>query len=139
MIDRLSVDKAVKNFHDALTNRNTDAKDLPIIRCRSRLELGNFPITFSSDEWLDFIELSLADWLLKKKFLLNLILLQCHYYSHFSPIICMQCYFRTQFSAIIGGANKFHSYLHHYCLPPTIACMLHNTCLMCMCGVCFVG
>ena len=68
MIDRLSVDKAVKNFHDALTNRNTDAKDLPIIRCRSRLELGNFPITFSSDEWLDFIELSLADWLLKEIF-----------------------------------------------------------------------
>jgi hypothetical protein len=77
VIDRLSVDKAVKKFHDALTNRNTDAKDLPIIRCRSRLELGNFPITFSSDEWLDFIELSLADWLLKKKILLNLILLQC--------------------------------------------------------------
>ena len=71
MIDRFSVDKAVKKFHDALTNRNTDAKDLPI-RCRSRLELGNFPITFSSDEWLDFIELSLADWLLKENFLLNL-------------------------------------------------------------------
>ena len=64
VIDRFSVDKAAKKFQD---NLNTGAKDLPI-RCRSRLELGNFPITFSSDEWLDFIELSLADWLLKEIF-----------------------------------------------------------------------
>eukprot|EP00591_Stephanopyxis_turris_P001196 CAMPEP_0195525074 /NCGR_PEP_ID=MMETSP0794_2-20130614/25278_1 /TAXON_ID=515487 /ORGANISM="Stephanopyxis turris, Strain CCMP 815" /LENGTH=309 /DNA_ID=CAMNT_0040655429 /DNA_START=35 /DNA_END=964 /DNA_ORIENTATION=+ len=50
MIDRYTVDEAVLGL---VSNR----------RLLSRPELGRFKITLSDDEWYDFLELTLADWL----------------------------------------------------------------------------
>lgn len=67
VIDRLSVDNAVKNYCDAIMKSNLDMSAMLPVRCRSRLELGNFPVNFiSNEEWFDFIELSLADWFVNR-------------------------------------------------------------------------
>lgn len=58
MVDRLSVDKTVNDY-----SKGSSQKDSP--KCfTSRDELGRFEIPLNNDEeWLDFLELSLADWL----------------------------------------------------------------------------
>jgi len=57
MVDRFSVDQTVQDY--------TQAGRLPNnITFYSRLELGRFPIIMENEnEWLDFLELTLADWL----------------------------------------------------------------------------
>lgn len=55
MLDRYSLDETVWKWqpghrHDTYT-------------LRARPELGRFPLTLTHEEWLDFIELTLADWL----------------------------------------------------------------------------
>lgn len=57
MVDRTTVDSTVFawNASDMGTNKT--------YTFTSRPELGRFTITLSNDEWVDFIELTLADWL----------------------------------------------------------------------------
>ena len=55
MVDRASVDASVLRGADSALEER---------RFRSRIELGNFAIPLASEqEWLNFITLSLADWL----------------------------------------------------------------------------
>jgi hypothetical protein len=57
MVDRASVDETVLRPHG-------EASDLAGWSFRSRLELGAFAMPLKDEEeWLDFITLSLADWL----------------------------------------------------------------------------
>uniref|UniRef100_A0A7S1BC29 DUF6817 domain-containing protein n=1 Tax=Corethron hystrix TaxID=216773 RepID=A0A7S1BC29_9STRA len=56
MVDRFSVDQTVFEWLQGRTDRETYI-------FRSRPELGRFEISLSRDEWLDFIELTLGDWL----------------------------------------------------------------------------
>ena len=53
MVDRLSVDNTVFSY------KKSDNK----FQFHAREELGKFPIELEKQEWLDFIELTLADWL----------------------------------------------------------------------------
>lgn len=58
MVDRYTVDETVFEW------KNKDlASNTSIYHLRSRPELGRFQIYLTKEEWLDFIELSLADWL----------------------------------------------------------------------------
>ena len=58
MVDRYTVDETVFDW------KNKDlASNTSIYHLRSRPELGRFQISLTKEEWLDFIELSLADWL----------------------------------------------------------------------------
>eukprot|EP01041_Mallomonas_annulata_P012811 gene12811-27014_t len=58
MVDRYSVDQTV------FAVANDPAMNLDNISFTSRVELGRFPIPLRDEkEWLDFIELTLADWL----------------------------------------------------------------------------
>jgi len=58
MVDRYTVDEIVFEW------KNKDlASNTSIYHLRSRPELGRFQIYLTKEEWLDFIELSLADWL----------------------------------------------------------------------------
>lgn len=56
MVDRSTVDKSVFDWKRPLS------KSKQII-FQSRPELGRFSMTLNREEWLDFIELTLADWL----------------------------------------------------------------------------
>jgi hypothetical protein len=56
MVDRSTLDKTVMDWGKTL-----DASE--IIRLRARPELGRFDLTLNKEEWLDFVELTLADWL----------------------------------------------------------------------------
>ena len=60
MVDRSTVDDTVFDWkeEDAASNNTTIIYNL-----RSRPELGRFKISLTKEEWLDFLELSLADWL----------------------------------------------------------------------------
>ena len=58
MVDRYTVDEIVFEWK----NKNL-ASNTSIYHLRSRPELGRFQIYLTKEEWLDFIELSLADWL----------------------------------------------------------------------------
>ena len=55
MVDRSTVDTTVFEWTTSNTNQT--------YTFHSRPELGRFSITLSKDEWIDFIELTLADWL----------------------------------------------------------------------------
>ena len=57
MVDRLTVDRTVYDWtiNDIDTNKT--------YTFTSRPELGRFTITLTKNEWIDFIELTLADWL----------------------------------------------------------------------------
>eukprot|EP00964_Phaeocystis_antarctica_P118292 scaffold82084_cov30-Phaeocystis_antarctica.AAC.1 len=58
MVERASVDETVLRPHGATSS------DLDGWSFRSRLELGAFAMPLKDEkEWLDFITLSLADWL----------------------------------------------------------------------------
>jgi len=55
MVDRSTVDDSVFAWEPACTTEN--------YTFRARPEMGRFPIELNKEEWLDFIELTLADWL----------------------------------------------------------------------------
>jgi len=57
MVDRFTVDETVFRWKKDL------APPTAVYNFRSRAELGRFQIQLTKDEWLDFLELSLADWL----------------------------------------------------------------------------
>ena len=57
MVDRYTVDETVFRWKKDL------APTAAVYNFRSRAELGRFQIQLTKDEWLDFLELSLADWL----------------------------------------------------------------------------
>ena len=67
--DRFTVDEIVNKQHDILFNSNNKDNDKDNKEClsyiiKARIELGRFDIKFKDeDEWFDFIELTLADWL----------------------------------------------------------------------------
>lgn len=64
--DRSTVDELISRQHDILFNKGQsgDNEECLSFIIKSRIELGRFDIKFKSkDEWLDFIELTLADWL----------------------------------------------------------------------------
>lgn len=58
MVDRSTVDETVFSWKedDAMSQSSS-------FHFRARPELGRFDITLTKEEWLDFLELSLADWL----------------------------------------------------------------------------
>ena len=58
MVDRFTVDKTVFNWKKEDLTSTTATYNF-----RSRPELGRFQIDLTKEEWLDFLELSLADWL----------------------------------------------------------------------------
>lgn len=58
MVDRLTVDKTV--FDWKVDDVSSDSEQFTFT---ARPDLGRFPIHLSKDEWVDFIELTLADWL----------------------------------------------------------------------------
>jgi len=55
MVDRASVDQVV--------SKEMEGPPSETMEFRSRVELGSFPIALTKQEFLDFIELVLADWL----------------------------------------------------------------------------
>jgi len=56
MVDRSTVDETVFSWKKAASN-------ITLYNIRARPELGRFQITLTKEEWLDFLELTLADWL----------------------------------------------------------------------------
>ena len=56
MVDRSTVDESIFNWTKPL-------HDDQLVVFRSRPELGRFEMTLTKAEWVDFIELTLADWL----------------------------------------------------------------------------
>lgn len=58
MVDRSTVDKTVFDW-----KKEDAASTESIYNFRSRPELGRFQISLTKEEWLDYLELSLADWL----------------------------------------------------------------------------
>mmetsp|Transcript_12428 Transcript_12428/g.29135 ORF Transcript_12428/g.29135 Transcript_12428/m.29135 type:complete len:319 (+) Transcript_12428:151-1107(+) len=58
MVDRSTFDKTVFDWKE-----EDSASNASVYNFRARPELGRFDITLTKQEWLDFIELSLADWL----------------------------------------------------------------------------
>lgn len=64
VIDRLSVDNLVEEYLAMISKDDGDRGRVVDFECYSRIELGRFKIVFNGEvEWLDFIELTLADWL----------------------------------------------------------------------------
>jgi len=59
MVDRSTVDETVFNWNISDVDSTQDDQ----FTFRARLELGRFEIKLNKSEWLDFIELTLADWL----------------------------------------------------------------------------
>jgi len=57
MLDRSSFDQTVFDWQKD-NNNSTKMYNL-----RARPELGRFPLELTKEEWLDFVELTLADWL----------------------------------------------------------------------------
>jgi hypothetical protein len=58
MVDRLTLDNTLHMFDDEPLQKK------PSFELLARPELGRFPIPLKDEnEWLDFIELTLADWL----------------------------------------------------------------------------
>lgn len=56
MVDRSTLDKTVFDW-----SKSTQSSAL--FELRARPELGRFQLTLNKEEWLDFVELTLADWL----------------------------------------------------------------------------
>ena len=59
MLDRYSFDDTVMRW----SNNNDTTTIASVIQVRARPELGRFDMELTRDEWLDFVELTLADWL----------------------------------------------------------------------------
>lgn len=58
MVDRSTVDETIFDW-----KKEDLASTTSVYTFRSRPELGRFEISLTKEEWLDFLELSLADWL----------------------------------------------------------------------------
>jgi len=56
MVDRLTLDQTVMNWKESLDENAT-------FKLKSRPELGRFDMVLDKEEWLDFVELIIADWL----------------------------------------------------------------------------
>ena len=62
MVDRSTVDQTVFSWRSSEAPSTQSANGV-YATFKSRPELGRFDIEVTKDEWLDFIELTLADWL----------------------------------------------------------------------------
>jgi hypothetical protein len=62
MVDRLTVDNTVFSYKNPNTNNNNNNNN-EVFQFLSREELGGFSIELDKQEWFNFIELTLADWL----------------------------------------------------------------------------
>ncbi|KAL9182875.1 hypothetical protein ACHAXT_004154 [Thalassiosira profunda] len=60
MVDRYNVDKTVFDWKVSDAANSTSEQQYTFL---ARPELGRFPIQLSKSEWVDFVELTLADWL----------------------------------------------------------------------------
>lgn len=58
MVDRSTLDKTIFDW-----KKEDLASTTSVYNFRSRPELGRFQISLTKEEWLDFLQLSLADWL----------------------------------------------------------------------------
>lgn len=63
MVDRSTVDKTVFNWNINDTTTPTSNNSGKTFSFLARPELGRFAIHLNKSEWVDFIELTLADWL----------------------------------------------------------------------------
>ena len=64
MIDRSTLDQTVMEYYSNYTQfGKSNKKNNVVFHLRARPELGRFPIELTKDEWMDFVELTLADWL----------------------------------------------------------------------------
>eukprot|EP00980_Cylindrotheca_fusiformis_P017240 scaffold5322_cov88-Cylindrotheca_fusiformis.AAC.2 len=63
MVDRSTFDTTILDWQPSPSKEEDDNKETTIFRLRSRPELGRFEMNLNKEEWLDFIELTLADWL----------------------------------------------------------------------------
>ena len=64
MVDRLTLDETVLAWQPHSNNNATHVKTTnKTYTLRSRPELGRFEMSLAHDEWLDFITLTLADWM----------------------------------------------------------------------------
>ena len=61
MVDRSTVDETVFNWKTSDVSTNNQEEQQYTFMARP--ELGRFPIHLTKSEWLDFVELTLADWL----------------------------------------------------------------------------
>ncbi|CAB9526273.1 expressed unknown protein [Seminavis robusta] len=59
MLDRSTFDQTVMDYDISTTTSNNNT----VYTLVARPELGRFEMTLTHDEWLDFVELTLADWL----------------------------------------------------------------------------
>jgi len=57
MLDRSTLDQTIFDYDTKNNNTNR------LFQLRARPELGRFNMTLTKDEWLDFVELTLADWM----------------------------------------------------------------------------
>lgn len=64
MIDRSTLDESITEYYYNYTQHSSTSGQLnQVLHLRARPELGRFPIELTKEEWLDFVELTLADWL----------------------------------------------------------------------------
>ena len=61
MVDRMTVDESAIDW--TAEESCGDGEEDRVLTFSSRAELGRFSITVGREEWLDFLELTLADWL----------------------------------------------------------------------------
>ena len=60
MVDRYTLDETVFAWNAADTTWSADTANFTLY---ARPELGRFPIILTANQWLDFLELTVADWL----------------------------------------------------------------------------
>ena len=68
MLDRSTLDQTVLDYDtstpdDNSSNSNSSSSQQEVFQLRARPELGRFTMELTKDEWLDFVELTLVDWL----------------------------------------------------------------------------
>mmetsp|Transcript_31798 Transcript_31798/g.45206 ORF Transcript_31798/g.45206 Transcript_31798/m.45206 type:complete len:260 (+) Transcript_31798:3-782(+) len=72
MIDRATLDKTIMEWtvEDVKKGNNNNSNKsegsevpVPVYELKARPELGRFDILMTKEEWVDFLELTLADWL----------------------------------------------------------------------------
>lgn len=63
MVDRSTVDETVFAWKEEEVETSDNNNYTAVYKFRARPELGRFDIFLTKEEWIDFIELTLADWL----------------------------------------------------------------------------
>lgn len=72
MVDRSTLDETVYRWNESdVANHDHDA----VFTLRARPEMGRFPIHLNKEEWLDFVELTLGDWLEQVEYVCDIIIL----------------------------------------------------------------